>query len=162
VPEILPCVICGKVCEPVSRGQGDFNQPYGGTVFYTYGHYGSTVFDDMGRTRLEVTFCDPCLIALGRLRRVQKIATYQPPAEIVSSEKWDREEELRVEAEIEEDYTPVETHDISCDRYGGKRLIVCTCPKPEPEPYRMHEGHCQKWGDEDDILPCNCGVDERG
>lgn len=35
--------------------------PIDGTVFRTYGHYGSTVFDPMDASYLEVVFCDPCL-----------------------------------------------------------------------------------------------------
>jgi hypothetical protein len=32
-----------------------------GTVFRTYGNYGSTVFDPMDSTFLEITICNPCL-----------------------------------------------------------------------------------------------------
>jgi hypothetical protein len=35
--------------------------PVGGTVFRTYGHYGSTVFDPMDASYLEVVVCDECL-----------------------------------------------------------------------------------------------------
>lgn len=35
--------------------------PIGGTAFRTYGHYGSTIFDPMNASYLEVVFCDPCL-----------------------------------------------------------------------------------------------------
>lgn len=35
--------------------------PIGGTVFRTYGHYGSSVFDPMDASYLEVVFCDSCL-----------------------------------------------------------------------------------------------------
>lgn len=35
--------------------------PIGGTAFRTYGHYGSTVFDPMDASYLEVVFCDDCL-----------------------------------------------------------------------------------------------------
>ena len=35
--------------------------PIGGTVFRTYGHYGSSVFDPMDASYLEVVVCDDCL-----------------------------------------------------------------------------------------------------
>jgi hypothetical protein len=35
--------------------------PIGGTVFLTYGHYGSSVFDPMDASYLEVVVCDDCL-----------------------------------------------------------------------------------------------------
>jgi len=35
--------------------------PIGGTVFRTYGHYGSSVFDPMDASYLEVVVCDSCL-----------------------------------------------------------------------------------------------------
>lgn len=35
--------------------------PIGGTVFRTYGHYGSSVFDPMDASYLEVVVCDGCL-----------------------------------------------------------------------------------------------------
>ena len=56
----LPCLVCGKklssaVPEPAH------NQPANGTAFVTWGHYGSTVFDPMDGTRLQVNVCDLCL-----------------------------------------------------------------------------------------------------
>jgi hypothetical protein len=35
--------------------------PIDGTAFRTYGHYGSTVFDPMDASYLEIVVCDPCL-----------------------------------------------------------------------------------------------------
>ena len=35
--------------------------PIGGTVFRTYGNYGSTVFDPMDASYLEIVVCDACL-----------------------------------------------------------------------------------------------------
>jgi hypothetical protein len=39
------------------------NQPGDGTTFETHGHYGSTAFDPMDGTYLEINVCDPCLTA---------------------------------------------------------------------------------------------------
>jgi len=49
----------------------DSNQPYAGTTFISYGHYGSTVFDPMnGTTFLELNICDECLTALAAKKLV--------------------------------------------------------------------------------------------
>jgi len=58
------CIICSievenwDVAYPENESQV---HPIGGTAFRTYGHYGSTVFDPMDATYLEVVFCDDCL-----------------------------------------------------------------------------------------------------
>jgi hypothetical protein len=58
----LPCIICGRELEPVLGAEEVINQPYGGTIFTTRGHYGSTVFDPMMEdVFLEITICDQCL-----------------------------------------------------------------------------------------------------
>ena len=46
---------------------GDINQPYGGLAFQSEGHYGSTVFDPMDGTYLEVNICDECLLRASEL-----------------------------------------------------------------------------------------------
>ena len=62
----VPCIVCGKVLQ--SAIPGAINQPYAGTAFMTTGHYGSTAFDPMDGSRLEIIVCDPCLIlAIGRV-----------------------------------------------------------------------------------------------
>lgn len=57
----LPCLMCGKLLKSVLPSP-DVNQPMGGTSFTTQGHYGSTLFDPMDGTRLELNVCDPCLL----------------------------------------------------------------------------------------------------
>ena len=59
----LPCIVCDKELEPAipePHGRAE-NQPYAATSFWTAGHYGSTVFDPMDGTRLEINVCDGCL-----------------------------------------------------------------------------------------------------
>jgi hypothetical protein len=85
----LPCVACGRDLEQAIPGIGD-NQPYGGTAFATSGHYGSTVFDPMDDSALELNICDPCLVRAGRRGRVihhgyfgrgkRTAKTWKPPA----------------------------------------------------------------------------------
>lgn len=61
-PGLLPCIVCGAELEPAFKDSTAVNQPYRGTVFYTHGQYGSTVFDEMGREKLEITVCDRCMV----------------------------------------------------------------------------------------------------
>lgn len=57
----LPCIACGAILRSAIEGIPS-NQPSGGLVFSTYGHYGSTVFDPMDDVRrLEINVCDACL-----------------------------------------------------------------------------------------------------
>jgi hypothetical protein len=77
----LDCIVCDKpleaaVPDPVQTG---VNQPYAGTSFHSYGHYGSTIFDPMDGQFIEINVCDECLerkrgreqnvIALGRTHK---------------------------------------------------------------------------------------------
>lgn len=61
----LPCIVCGKellaVSPPSEDGALAQNQPMHGLAFWTMGHYGSTVFDPMDGSTLEVSICDPCV-----------------------------------------------------------------------------------------------------
>jgi hypothetical protein len=57
---LLPCLICGKRLPSVAIN-GYENQPYGGTVFATYGNYGSTFWDDFDGEELVLNVCDDCL-----------------------------------------------------------------------------------------------------
>lgn len=56
---MLPCIVCGKRLPSVIEGSD--NQPYGGTEFTTYGHYGSTFWDNFYGEQLVLTVCDDCL-----------------------------------------------------------------------------------------------------
>jgi hypothetical protein len=46
-----------------SAGDPEQELPYGGTLFGTTGHYGSTAFDPMNGDRIIITVCDECLTA---------------------------------------------------------------------------------------------------
>lgn len=63
----LPCIICGADLKPAVADHDPSdpaNLPWGGTVFMTYGSFGSTVFDSLGdREWLELNICDACLVA---------------------------------------------------------------------------------------------------
>lgn len=53
----MKCIICKKSLEDI----GDDNQPIGGLSFHSYGHYGTSVFDPMDGTYLEINVCDECV-----------------------------------------------------------------------------------------------------
>src|SRR5262245_53635627 len=57
----LQCIACGRTLIQVMV-ESDVNQPYVGTSFKSYGHYGSTAFDPMNGHYLEINVCDLCLI----------------------------------------------------------------------------------------------------
>lgn len=57
----LPCIVCEKPL--VNIDEDVDNQPYCGTEFTTYGHYGSTIHDEMpGEMLLVVNICDTCIL----------------------------------------------------------------------------------------------------
>jgi hypothetical protein len=57
------CIVCAAEVEnwDIAHPDKDVVHPIGGTVFRTYGHYGSSVFDPMDASYLEIVVCDECL-----------------------------------------------------------------------------------------------------
>jgi hypothetical protein len=53
----LPCIVCDRELTNIDGP----NQPSNGIAFSTPGHYGTTVFDPMDGSRLEINVCDPCM-----------------------------------------------------------------------------------------------------
>jgi len=81
--EPLVCLLCGKPCKKVWKDYP--NQPYGATVFTSRGQYGSTVFDEVDGTYLQVNIHDRCLVNAAIERRVWYITPVAPirqPAEL--------------------------------------------------------------------------------
>lgn len=74
--ESLPCIVCRGRLFNVCRDSE--NQPSEGTAFMTYGHYGSTVFDPMDGTALEINICDSCLTQAGHDGVVAWERRYKP------------------------------------------------------------------------------------
>lgn len=64
----LKCVVCERTLRNVDSDAE--NQPYDGTTFTSHGHYGSTVFDPMDGTFIEINICDEDLAALGKKSQV--------------------------------------------------------------------------------------------
>lgn len=74
----LPCIRCGKKLEPVQEG---YNQPYRGTTFISYGHYGSTIFDSMNEKYIELNICDECINEVANLGWVITVRKIVPKTE---------------------------------------------------------------------------------
>jgi len=58
--EAKPCIVCDKHLENVDSDAD--NQPYKGTYFRSHGAYGSTAFDPMDGSFIEINVCDECLL----------------------------------------------------------------------------------------------------
>jgi hypothetical protein len=78
---MLPCFKCGKTLE---NAFGDAeNQPYGGTEFRTYGHYGSTFWDSFDGEELVLNVCDDCLRA-----HTERLAQHKRFRPVVTGRMW--------------------------------------------------------------------------
>ena len=55
----LTCIRCEKQLENILEGGP--HQPVNGLAFSTPGHYGSTYFDPMNGSYLELSICDDCV-----------------------------------------------------------------------------------------------------
>lgn len=67
----VSCIVCHKRLEEAIPDS--VNQPYKATTFMTQGHYGSTFFDPMDGSYLEINVCDECL---EKARSDEKIVHY--------------------------------------------------------------------------------------
>lgn len=61
---ILSCIVCGyepkHAIDPAGEEEYD-NHPSEATIFTSHGHYGSTFFDPMDSSYIEINVCDECL-----------------------------------------------------------------------------------------------------
>jgi hypothetical protein len=60
IVKILTCIVCDYQPDIAYNGC-EINQPYKATTFLSRGHYGSTFFDPLNGTIIEVNVCDECL-----------------------------------------------------------------------------------------------------
>lgn len=61
----VDCIACSKTMESVlPEGRGI--QPLGGLAFCSHGHYGSSYFDPMDGSFIEIAVCDECLSKTAR------------------------------------------------------------------------------------------------
>lgn len=57
----LNCLVCDRPLDNLFPNEGYWNQPNGGLSFISQGQYGSTAFDPMDGTFLEINVCDACI-----------------------------------------------------------------------------------------------------
>lgn len=84
----LSCIVCGRELLNVTFFKDAVNQPSGGTTFRTRGHYGSTVFDDMGRTELMINICDVCMTAKARQGLILHVTPSHAPPPPSTYKTW--------------------------------------------------------------------------
>lgn len=68
--DLAPCIICGKELESINPDAEWPEQPVHATSFTSGGHYGSGVFDSMGRDYIQINVCDEDLRAAAKANRV--------------------------------------------------------------------------------------------
>jgi hypothetical protein len=56
----LYCIACGKEMLNIMEDRG--HQPNDGLSFHSYGHYGTTFFDPMDGSCIQIVVCDECLV----------------------------------------------------------------------------------------------------
>lgn len=66
--DALRCIVCGSRLRNVFDDAE--NQPSSGTAFESEGHYGSTQFDPMDGSYIEINVCDVCLVQARKDGRV--------------------------------------------------------------------------------------------
>lgn len=78
---VLPCLCCGKELEAAVPKDVCDNQPCDANVFTSHGAYGSTMFDPMNDSFLEINVCSDCLRAAVKNNRIVKVDVgYRAPA----------------------------------------------------------------------------------
>lgn len=100
----MHCIKCGVALE--SATVDSVVQPLNGLAFTSYGHFGSTVFDPMDGTTLEICICDECLTKAGSIGHVihgspatvprpiyPKLTIWQPKADV-----WEPKSPMKAEA----------------------------------------------------------------
>ena len=76
----LPCIVCGYQPKHVFNEETESNQPYEATCFMTQGHYGSTFFDPMDGSYLEINVCDECLTKAKAENKILRYAGRSKPS----------------------------------------------------------------------------------
>lgn len=118
--EALPCIVCGKALENVDNFEG--NQPYAGTEFHSYGHYGSTIFDPMDGQVLMLNVCDDCLRQLGAEGKVLLGREYKPVVADVGPEELS--EITSVIGKVRDHREPVPWHENLEEDFRDERLVL--------------------------------------
>lgn len=119
----LPCLICDKRLR--NAVSDSTNQPDEGTAFDTQGHYGSTVFDPMDGTFIEISICDECLVKKGREGKVLWNKRYLNITcdGVIVGRQWVHRPQVDwnpdvVERDIGSDNIEIDIEDVGTDKLG--------------------------------------------
>ncbi len=82
----LTCIVCDYQPDTAYNGCEN-NQPYKATAFTTHGHYGSTFFDSMGSSSIEINVCDDCLRKAVAKKQVLYYTHLRPKPELYDESK---------------------------------------------------------------------------
>lgn len=116
---MLPCIVCGTKLD--NSFEDGINQPSEGTEFQTYGHYGSTFWDDFAGEQLVLNVCDECLKKntdkLGREKRFRNVVVTEPvgtfKARTIVGREWlDRQMVPYFEGDYDDDAVEIEPEEI--------------------------------------------------
>jgi hypothetical protein len=132
----LPCIKCGKPLRNVEPDMTD-NQPYGGTEFVTYGHYGSTIHDELvaenaPRLALVVNLCDTCILRAIDANVIQSRGENGTP--LLAHHHLDDRARAWVLAQNEKAYGCAWGDDVPVDYAEQMRLSGWTLPLDEDTP----------------------------
>lgn len=132
----LECIVCGKQLRNIMNDVE--NQPYDAASFMTYGHYGSTVFDPMDGTFLQINICDEDLKEAGKKNQVLMGQGRRPVLspkrvllgwEALSREDvyWDPDKNYYDEDDVVVIHDEEEFHELcdEKDRYGRPKIEWC-------------------------------------
>ena len=78
----MNCIVCKMHLENFDNGE--VNHPKDAVVFIARGNYGSTVFDPMDGSYLEVNICDDCV----KLARHDSMVMIGPPQSRSELKLW--------------------------------------------------------------------------
>lgn len=84
----LSCVRCDKELVDLEHSEPQLH-PIDGLCFSTSGHYGSTYFDPMDGTVLQIVVCDDCVRKLEDEGRAVRLQQFTRPSEWIKVERKD-------------------------------------------------------------------------
>lgn len=121
----LPCIVCKTPMRRVRDGGYEL-QPSEGLHFSSEGAYGTTVFDPMDLSTLDVIICDECIVAAAREGRV---LLSQPRIGLEASEDgvavgFYAPERESVPWDPDKQYSPEEAHRVSYEEIAQGTIPV--------------------------------------
>lgn len=135
------CLKCNTELDDV-QGGSPYIQPMGGLAFLTYGHYGSTIFDPMDGSWIEIAVCDECLLSYMKQAAPHLIEVFS-----------NGDEGILGNAHIERKFTAIEADEIFDD--VPLEIVQDPFVADDPQPYHPDldfEPKDWKWASIADIM----------